>query len=430
MDRRPTIALSAFFLLSALSGCAGRPQAFLLPVTQSVPGASRVDILVATTRSMKDAKLGELFTGERGDALAFADVAVSIPPDTTREIGEVQWPGRGTVDPAVAFATLKAEVIGRDEALRRFHLAVSKTPKRRVLVFVHGYNTRFEEAVYRFAQIAHDSKAPAVPVLFTWPSRGKLFAYTYDRESTNYSRNALESMLQALVRDPAVGEISILAHSMGNWVTFEALRQMGIRNRGIPSKIQNVMLAAPDVDADVFRAQIGDFGPTRPKLTLFVSQDDVALSVSRRIWGDAPRLGAIDPQSEPYKTTLARDGVTVIDLTQLRANNGLKHDKFAEVPEVVRLIGERLVEGQNISDVRLGLGDRIGNATSGAANTVGSAAALVLTAPLTLVDGRTREGFGERVDELGGHVADTVRSGGNFVAGGNTVERRPTTAPP
>lgn len=430
MDRRISRVVGALILCAILSGCAGRPQAFLLPVAQSAKGTSRVDILVATTRTPKDAKPGELFTGERGEALSFADIAVSIPPDATREIGEVQWPSGGNVNAATEFATLKAEVIGREEALRRFHVAVSKTPKRRVLVFVHGYNTRFEEAVYRFAQIAHDSKAPAVPVLFTWPSRGKLLAYTYDRESTNYSRNALESVLQFLVRDPAVGEVSILAHSMGNWVTFEALRQMGIRNGGIPAKIQNVMLAAPDVDADVFRAQISDFGRTRPKLTLFVSQDDVALSVSRRLWGDAPRLGAIDPQSEPYKTTLARDGVTVIDLTQLRANNGLKHDKFAEVPEVVRLIGERLVEGQNISDVRLGLGDRIGNATSGAASTVGSAAALVLTAPLTLVDGRTREGFGERVSELGENAGDTVRSTGNLVTGGRDGSGRPPAVAP
>jgi esterase/lipase superfamily enzyme len=53
---------------------------------------------------------------------------------------------------------------------------------------------RFDEAVYRFAQITHDSRATAVPVLFTWPSRGKFLAYAYDRESATYSRNALEEV--------------------------------------------------------------------------------------------------------------------------------------------------------------------------------------------------------------------------------------------
>jgi esterase/lipase superfamily enzyme len=69
-----------------------------------------------------------------------------------------------------------------------------QTGRSKVLVFVHGFNNRFDDAVYRFAQIVHDSKAQVIPVLFTWPSLGetRLRAYTYDRESANYSRDALE----------------------------------------------------------------------------------------------------------------------------------------------------------------------------------------------------------------------------------------------
>jgi esterase/lipase superfamily enzyme len=63
-----------------------------------------------------------------------------------------------------------------------------QTGRSKVLVFVHGFNNRFDDAVYRFAQIVHDSRAPVIPILFTWPSRGelRLRAYTYDRESANY----------------------------------------------------------------------------------------------------------------------------------------------------------------------------------------------------------------------------------------------------
>src|SRR5690606_29795012 len=138
---------------------------------------------------------------------------------------------------------------------------------RRVLVFVHGYNSGFEDAVYRFAQIVHDSGTDAIPVLFTWPSRGKLLAYNYDRESTSYSRDAFEEVLQALARDPSVDEVSILAHSMGNLLTLESLRQMSIRDRRVAPKIMNVMLAAPDVDVDVFRTQITRMGEPRPRFT-------------------------------------------------------------------------------------------------------------------------------------------------------------------
>lgn len=108
-------------------------------------------------------------------------------------------------------------------------------------------------------------------------------AYGYDRESTNYTRNSLETLFQYLAKDPEVKEVSILAHSLGNWLALEALRQMAIRNGRLPAKFENVMLASPDADVDVFRQQIVDMGEQHPKFTLFVSRDDRALAVSRRV---------------------------------------------------------------------------------------------------------------------------------------------------
>ena len=94
-----------------------------------------------------------------------------------------------------------------------------------------------------------------------------------------YSRDALEAVLQALVDSRNVGSISILAHSMGNYLAVESLRQMAIRDRGLPSKIRDVMLASPDIDVDVFRRQIAeiDVKPRTTQFTLFVSRDDKAL---------------------------------------------------------------------------------------------------------------------------------------------------------
>ena len=51
-----------------------------------------------------------------------------------------------------------------------------------------------------------------------------------------YSRDALEAVLQALVDSRNVGSISILAHSMGNYLAVESLRQMAIRDRGLPQR--------------------------------------------------------------------------------------------------------------------------------------------------------------------------------------------------
>ncbi|MBX3539669.1 MAG: alpha/beta hydrolase [Chelatococcus sp.] len=400
-------------LAVALAGC-GSPRGVLAPVAETVPGASKVSMIVATTRQAANDP-GTMFTGERGTMASFAEITVSIPPESARKVGEVQWPRRLPGNPATDFVTLQAEQLTQKEAIAWFSRSVKKTPKRRVLVFIHGFNNRFEDAVYRFAQIIHDSNMDVTPVLFTWPSRGSILAYGYDRESSNYSRNALENLLQWLARDPAVGEISVLAHSMGNWVTLEALRQMAIRNGHIPSKIRNVMLAAPDIDVDVFRSQMVDMGKPRPNFTLFVSQDDKALAVSRRVWGSVNRLGAVNPEADPYKQEFADYKFTVLDLTKLQGSDSLNHGKFAESPEVVQLIGQRLASGQTITDSRAGLGDHIIGMTAGAAATVGTAAGLVISAPVAILDANTRENYGNHMQSLGDNISDTTKSTGELL---------------
>ena len=386
--------------LTVLSACAGRPTGVLEPVTAN-PAAAQVEMLVTTTRGRAE-KPGEMFSGERARTPTFADITVSIPPETVRKAGEVAWPRRLPADPATDFATLKAEEIDRGTAEKWLSSHVRKSPDGSVLVFIHGFNNHFEDGVFRFAQIVHDSGARSVPVLATWPSRGSLLAYGYDRESTNYTRNAVERLFQYLARDPEVKEVSILAHSMGNWLALESLRQMAIRNDGLPKKFKNVMLAAPDVDVDVFGSQIADMGKQRPHFTLFVSRDDRALAVSRRVWGNVSRLGAIDPEQSPYREELALNGITVIDLTKIKAGDNLHHSKFAESPEIVQLIGSRLSDGQTLTDSRVGFGDHVVTATAGAAQTVGAAAGLVFSAPVAIVDPNTRENYTHHVETLVG----------------------------
>lgn len=373
-------------VIGLLYGCAGRPKDVIVPVAETAPAASKVDMLITTTRA-RSAVPGEMFNGERAAAPSFADLTISIPPASVRKVGEVAWPRRLPSNPATDFATLKADEISREQAQSWLNATVRKNKDGSVLVFVHGFNNRFEDSVYRFAQIIHDSGVNSAPVLVTWPSRGELLAYGYDRESTNYTRNALEQLFQYLAKDPQIKDVSILAHSMGNWLALESLRQMAIRNGQLPEKFHNVMLAAPDVDVDVFRQQIADMGKQHPEFTLFVSRDDKALAFSRRVWGGVSRLGSIDPEQAPYKQELADSKIKVIDLTKIKSGDSLNHGKFAESPEIVRLIGGRISQGQTLTDSRVGLGDAITVAASGAAEIASN----VVTAPLVAADRNSRK---------------------------------------
>jgi esterase/lipase superfamily enzyme len=285
--------------------------------------------------------------------MSYAAVEVSIPPDSAREIGRIQWPEALPGNPAKNFVTTQAAYLQKLEFIAALAQRTKQVSRGRVLVFVHGFNNRFDDAVYRFAQIVHDSRAPGTPVLFTWPSRGeiKLRSYTYDRESANYSRDAFEDLLDTLSRQPSVTEVNVLAHSMGNWVALEALRSRAIKGGRIGDKVKNVMLVAPDVDVDVFRTQIRRMGKVRPRFVLFVSQDDQALALSKTIWGGVPRLGDINPEQEPYRDELESERIEVFDLTKLKTAGDDAHNRaFEDVTSVVAMVKERMRQGQEMSE--------------------------------------------------------------------------------
>jgi esterase/lipase superfamily enzyme len=392
-----------------LAGCAGRPEGVMVPSGEAPPGVSTVDLLVATTRA-PSSQPGVLFSGERGSQLEMRDIVVSIPPEGNRKVGQVQWPSKLPADPLKDFTTVSVNQADGAKA-GRIWLDRNLPKSRRVLVFVHGFNNRYEDAVYRFAQIVHDSKTDAAPVIFTWPSRASIFDYSYDKESTNYSRDALEELLRAAVDTPEVGEITIMAHSMGTWLAVETLRQMAIRDGRVPKKIQQVILASPDLDVDVFGQQLRAIGKEtkdRPQFTLFVSRDDRALTLSRRISGNVDRLGQINPAEEPYRSMLEKQGITVLDLTALKSGDRLNHGKFAESPEVVRLIGNRLIDGQAVTDSQVGLGERLGAVALGTAQTVGSAASIAVSTPIAIFDPVTRKNYDDQWRRLGNSVEDTT----------------------
>ncbi len=362
----------------ATVACGSRPPPALTLTPEATPSSPRVDLLVATTRR-PSANAAELFGGERTLSPHFARLSISIPP--AREAGEIAWSSNTIPDPKVSFAATGFAAIEAARFGEEVRKSIRKSGKSHVLLFVHGYNTRFDEAAFRLAQIAHDSGASVTPVLFSWPSWGTLSAYPYDRESAAISRDGLEFVLAMLAGEPAVSQVSVLAHSMGGWLTLEALRQAAIRDKQIHPKITDVMLAAPDVDVDVALSQGRAVTSVkiRPRLTLFVSADDKALNVSRFVWGSRDRLGSIDPRVEPYRTNLAKGGVEVFDLTDVSSGDPLNHGKFASSPAVVRLIGSRLAKGQQLHGQNT-TGETANILTQGTVKVLGD----VITAPLRL----------------------------------------------
>jgi esterase/lipase superfamily enzyme len=370
--------LAGFLCLSA-AGCSSIPQGLMEPVAVA-PGNPRVSMLTATTRAPSENK-AELFTGDRGEAVSFNRVVVSLPKN--REPGTIQWPQTTPGNPATDFVVTSVDSIRRDQIARWFMSDSGKA--RRLFIYVHGFNTPYGQAVMRFAQFIHDSGADAAPALFTWPSRGKLLDYKRDFDNATYSRNDLADLLMLASTSPNVSEIVLLAHSMGSWPAMEAVKEVALRQGGVSPKFRNLILASPDLDIGVFRRQIEAMGPRRPEITVFVSREDRALQLSRFLARSGPRLGGVDATAEEYRDKLKTfPKVTVFDVTELRSGDRINHSIYASSPEVVQLIGNRLIAGELDTSTE----------ASGPFNLVeglGSAARLIVAAPVLVLDATTSQ---------------------------------------
>lgn len=323
------------------TACGARPEAgFLSTVSESHIGSATHTLLIATTRK-RDDRQGTLFNGERADRLDFARIAVSVPP--SHEAGQIEWASTAPGDPKTDFVVRQAGYLEGEKAfVQALNAQLASRPKgqRRVFLFIHGYNTMFAEGLYRFAQVVHDSKMPAVPVLFTWASRGQLAQYVYDNNSATAARDDLERTIRLIFASDA-DEVNVLAHSMGNWVTVEALRQIKISG-GLPhaSKIGQLILAAPDIDIDVFKAQMRRFGRPKKPFIIVLSKDDKALGLSNFLAGGQTRLGADTNAAE-----LTELGALVIDMTEVKALDSTNHGKFAQLAVLAPQLHQVLERG-------------------------------------------------------------------------------------
>ena len=173
---------------------------------------------------------------------------------------------------------------------------------RDVLIYVHGFN----QTSRRRRSTRRDSNGirfRGETMVFSWPSKAKLFDYGYDRESAMWSRDALEQVFAGLLASEAVGRIHVVAHSIGTMLTMEALRQIYARQgSAVVERIGAVVFASPDIDVDVFSSSVERIGALAPKVTVITATNDRALALSG--WFAAGSSGSARP-SRPSSSAWA-----------------------------------------------------------------------------------------------------------------------------
>lgn len=383
-------SLTAALLVLVLTGCASRNPHDLINKTAVEAPASSIgsthEIFVATTRKQAVAEPRQVFDRNRSLTTNYARVDVTVPK--IHKVGSIERArGGAQSDPAKNFtATQVLTYPDRQHFAKALSADVAKRGER-ALVFVHGFNNGFDDGVYRLTQIAADTNYPGTPVLFSWASGARITDYVYDKESANAARDDLEATLRLLAATD-VKSIDIIAHSMGTWVTMEALRQLAITgDRDLDDKLGYVILASPDIDVDVFKKQMIRYGKPDKPFTVLLSGDDRALQLSGLISGSRPRVGDYNDAAD-----LASYGVVVVDLTKTKSGDRLNHAKFADNPILVQLLGDRLSAPASLSDTDPPLNEqRINDLGQGIGQAVGAVAEIVITTPfkvLTVVTGQ------------------------------------------
>jgi esterase/lipase superfamily enzyme len=283
-------------------------------------GFSTVRIYYATDRARG---------GERG-TLELGTATVSIPEQ--HKPGKIESPSIWTFDfredPERHVVLLSVTPKPGAEVFAEMRAQVEETGKPEAFVFVHGFNVPFHEAAQRTAQMAYDMNFDGLPILYSWPSRASLISYIADTAVVNLSGRRLSRFLEDVVAQSGATRIHLIAHSMGNRALTDALELFALRYEGAQPAFDQVLFTAPDLDAGLFAEMMTTIRTTARRITLYASNKDWALAVSRRLHGDSPRAG------QGGRNILNVAEVDSIDMTEI-GEDMLKHSYYANNPSAL-----------------------------------------------------------------------------------------------
>ncbi len=375
MNRTPLNAIPTLLIVVLLGGCAtGARQLMPTPTLYQQPGGQPVfdlgqspqgpdvDLLYVTDRAAQTEAEAEAadtapspYGQERAPRIAFGSAQVRVVPgldwetlreqsqlakrtrDVNLELGEVQELGAFPDEPYQITRGDDGKMLRERAELARHFDAKAKlqgeiqrrlaqSPKREVLLYVHGFNETFATAAYTAAELCHFLGREPVCAFFTWPASSTgnfLISYTTTTESADYAVEHLKKSLRTIATTPGVEGLHILAHSRGTAVTLRAVRELGMEAIAAGKepanlyKIKNLVLLSPDIDVGLAgQSMTGylsdpDLVTVWPegrlprildgRLTIYASPEDRALAVSQWLFRSRSRMGQLRPEDVPDK---------------------------------------------------------------------------------------------------------------------------------
>ena len=271
------------------------------------------------------------YLNQPGTSVTYGKLAVTIP--LNHRVGEIERPGfiYGLLfdpNPERHFTIQQFQGLSRSQLLAELSSRMRSeagTGRRQALIFIHGYNVSFDMAAFRTAQISYDLKFSGAPVFYSWPSAFQETLYTHDASRIEEARPLIKQFLSDVIAQTNADRVFIIAHSMGNRGVTRALAELAQAHPEQTRKIAALILAAPDINATVFKNDIAPhLSRMARRVTLYASAEDKALAVSRKIAG-ARALG------DASGGVQVMSGMDTIDATRA-GTSFLGHSEYGDNP--------------------------------------------------------------------------------------------------
>ena len=267
-------------------------------------------------------------------SLGWCDVSI---PRLVHRRGEVERPTIWTLDTQqwfedanLHFVIQRRRLAPEDEFWSAAQSDLKRTQSSDLMLFVHGYNVAFDDAIYRTAQLAFDLKLAGIPFLYSWPSDGRTLRYVGDKDNSVASVPSFKRFLVEVSRRSGAERVHVIAHSMGNLALVQALSQLQREMGTAAPHFRQIIMAAPDVDRRMFEGLAAEVQRSTDRITLYAASNDRALGASERLHGE-PRIGDAAPM-------YLRAGIDAIDASAM-IKGFLRHSYFAE-PTLLTDIGQ------------------------------------------------------------------------------------------
>lgn len=254
-----------------------------------------VRVFYATDRNRRTSNTPSRQYGSKRADMSYGTCEVSIPRD--HRMGQLEapsiWRLQFKEDPQKDVVLTAVNILDAPEFFLQLRQRIDASREKNTFVFVHGYNVTFEDAARRTAQMAYDLGFDGAPIFYSWPSRGKTADYPVDETTVDWTRPHLKKFLTDVLQKTSAENVYLIAHSMGNRALTSALVDIDSESQEAKAreKIREIILAAPDIDADIFKRDImpklAGAPYTRSHVTLYASARDLALIASKKVHGFA-----------------------------------------------------------------------------------------------------------------------------------------------